>query len=141
MIQRELALIFQLIIESKKIYTMTEIEFTIHLNRISDLIQETIFYTDSITENDFRRNEDLKERVYFMLQEIGQIANEIVAYGEAEEKRAIPASILSSLKTAHYNLHVELNDQNVFNIVKNDLPKIQKEIRETIQNRVQNYTR
>jgi uncharacterized protein with HEPN domain len=111
---------------------ITKSEFHTHLIRLSDLIREVLQETDKISETEFLKEEDLKERVFFQLQEIGQAAEEISQFYEGKEKRDVPIPELTSLKTARYNTFTEVNENAVFGIIRNDLPIIFEEVQEKL---------
>jgi uncharacterized protein with HEPN domain len=87
--------------------------------------------TDKMSQDDFIKNTEAKERTYFMLQEIGHNANDIVNHLEVNEKEHNLLSVLKPLRTARYNLQSEINDQMVFDIIKRDLPEVQQTISKT----------
>lgn len=111
---------------------MKKVEYTHYLNRISELIRDISLNMENISEDQFRKNTELKERIYFMLQEIGQQADEILRYYNENEYEQNTLALLKSLKTARLNLLQELNDQMIFSIIKNDFPDIQQKITQTI---------
>jgi uncharacterized protein with HEPN domain len=112
---------------------MNKIELQQFLNRISNLIRDVDASLAQQSQDNFRMEPDVKERVYFMLQEIGRNSEEVVAYYYGEEQNSELFPLLTSLKTAKYHLFNELNDQVVFNIVKNELPNIQKNVNKKLR--------
>ena len=117
----------------KHIIMMEKIELQQYLNRISNLIRDINSLVDLKSEDYFRHEPDMKERVYFMMQEIGRNADEVVKhyYGSEQNDEFIP--LLTSLKTAQHNLVNELNDQVVYGMIKNDFPEIQKNISQKLR--------
>ncbi len=107
---------------------MNKIELQQHINNISDLTRDIRNETDGKTFEDFRKNEELKETVYSMLQEIGEAAHEIETGFEGDEKLQIPTDTLSNLANARFNQVSEFGHQEVWYIVQNDLPKLQEDL-------------
>jgi len=107
-------------------------EFQHYLNLISDLIRDIMINTDKMSQDDFVKDDEIKERTYFMLQEIGQYANDIVNHSKVNEREHNLLSVLKPLRTARHHLQSEINDQMVFDLIKRDLPEVQQIISKTL---------
>ncbi len=112
---------------------MTKTELKMHLNRLRNLLQEIQFYTGNMTENDFRKNEEVKEHTYMTLQAIGQSAREIDQHYEGDVSLEMPMTVISQLRNSRFNQVMEMNHQQVFGIIKKDLPEIGESVDELIQ--------
>ena len=86
-----------------------------HLNRIVGNIAQINSHTDGMSYEDFRKNEQTKETVYSLLQEVGQAATEL------SNNQKLPDNInlepLVTLKNARYNQEAETGHQQVFNML------------------------
>jgi len=112
---------------------MNKLELQQYLNRISNLIRDIDSLIDLKSEDYFRQEPDVKERIYFMMQEIGRNADEVVKYYYGSEQNSEIMPLLTSLKTAQHNLVNELNDQVVYSVIRNDFPEIQKNVTKTLR--------
>lgn len=107
---------------------MTKIELQQHITNISDLTRDIRTEMEGVTPEDFRKNEELKETVYSMLQEIGEASREIESGFEGDEKLQIPTDTLANLRNARFNQIAEMGHQVVWDFVQNDLPQLQDEL-------------
>jgi uncharacterized protein with HEPN domain len=107
---------------------MTKEELQQHINRISDLSRDCITRLQNVPFEQFRKDEELKEVVYLMLQEIGQTAHEVEQYYEGDEKLEVPTDVLSNLRDARFHQMAERSHQQIYYIVTNDLPEIQESL-------------
>lgn len=105
-------------------------EIKYHLKRIVGNIASIRSLTAPINYLDFRQNDQVREKIYAYLQEIGQAAHEL----HAADKRMVPdisADTLASFRNARYNQEPEIHHQNVWNLVELDLPVIGDEIQQS----------
>lgn len=108
---------------------MMQLQETIqHLNRIVGNVAQINSHVDGMSFEDFRKNEQAKEVVYSLLQEIGQAAREL------SNNQKLPDSInlepLVALRNARYNQESETGHQQVFNMLP-DLRIIAEEIEQS----------
>ena len=109
-------------------YNMDSSALRVQLKRISDLMLELLFLTEHTSEEEFRKNEGLKEKTYFALQEIGQMAMEMDGYVQSDDMIDLPLEPLKALGGAMYNQEQEFGHLQVFNLIKNDFPLLQERI-------------
>ncbi len=109
-------------------------ELKFKLTNIADLIHNIIAETDDVPYNEFTKNEQLKERVFSQLQEIGQSANEISASlneYEDEDKNKDILDNLSRFSNARFNQEAEIDLNSVWNIIQTEFREIEKELMTT----------
>lgn len=100
-----------------------------HLNNILGDIAAIQSAIEGQSFEDFRGNEQTKERVYALLQEIGEIARELTDIGDYGDQLSLAK--LASLRNARYNQEAEISHQGTWAIITNDLPLIADEIEES----------
>lgn len=100
---------------------------TQHLQRIIDEIADLEAVTANVSYEDFVQDETAKEQVYEQMQEIGEIAREILDQEELPED--LPLGALKNLRNARFNQEAEINHQAVYYLVKEDFPEIVDEIK------------
>lgn len=98
------------------------------LHRLSDLMRDVMYLLEHSSFEEFRQNEDLKERAYFELQEIGQTAMEMQATVETDDPIDLPLEPLTALGNAQYNQEQEVGHQQVYYVIKNDFPVMRESI-------------
>jgi len=109
------------------------IEFQQHQNYILHIIHQLIIEASGISEEDFRKNEPLKERVTSQLQDIGQAAYEILQLNK-DNSIEFDKSIydkLSLLRNSKFHQEAEFGlIGGVWNIVKNDIKEFERLLEE-----------
>lgn len=99
-----------------------------HTEYTLSLVRQIIDETKTIAFDDFKKNESLKKRLFFQLQEIGEAAGEIVDITNDEDMPAAQRNIfqkLSALRNVQYQ-ETETHLSRIWNIVKYDLPEMEK---------------
>ena len=104
-----------------------------HQNFILHIINQLLIEVKSINFEDFQRNEQLKERVYTQLQEIGQASNEILTLPNVNIENRNIYENMANLRNARYNQETEIDHSFVWNILTSDLPEIEILLERTIE--------
>lgn len=104
---------------------ISEEELRVHLNNITQLIHQILNETEGLGFEDFRKNEQLKERIFTQLQEIGEASREIMDTTNpySEDREIVEA--LSAFRNARFNQESEYGGQIVWGIINEDLPVIE----------------
>ena len=98
-------------------------EDQIHLNNISNCIQEIEAYVQGMNFNNFVQEEEVKASVMQNLQMIGE-ASTLLSDEFKEQFTAIEIDTLAGLRNAHYNDEMEIDHHSLWGIIRNDLPLI-----------------
>ncbi len=110
---------------------MNEEEIRHHQNNINNLINQLIIETNRLSLDEFMKNEQLKERVFAQMQELGQAAQEVLmANPDIDDASAsFDKSIyekLATLRNARYHQETERGlAEGLWNIIKYDLIEIE----------------
>ena len=116
----------------KKILMMDREDLQQRLNQLVENIGSIKGYTQLMNYSHFESNEQVKEVVYALLQEIGQIADEIqLEYGNDLEID-IDLKSLAAFKNARFNQEIEMDHHHVWSIIKNDFTTIGDEIEQSV---------
>lgn len=105
---------------------MTVEEKQQHLNNISRGITEIQSEVAEMSYDQFVKEEQAKEAVYFSLQQIGQAAHELAQGAGEHGDLNYLTDILSEFRNARYNQEAEVGHRQVFDIIQNDLEDIRK---------------
>lgn len=103
---------------------MTVEEKQQHLNNISRGITEIQSDVSGLNYDEFVKDEQTKESVYFTLQQIGQAAHELASGAGEHGDLNYLTDILSEFRNARYNQLVETGHEQIWHIIKNDLEDI-----------------
>ncbi|MBX2842000.1 MAG: DUF86 domain-containing protein [Flammeovirgaceae bacterium] len=104
-----------------------------HQNFILQLINQTLAETIDVSFDEFQQNEQMKEILYSHLQEIGQAAQEIIYLNISDLDNPEIYKNMASFRNARYHQEAELNHEPVWDIIKNDLPRLEQILENDIQ--------
>lgn len=102
-----------------------------HLSNILGNIASIQSEIEGMNYETFRANEQTKEAVYSYLQEIGEAAFELENLTSDDIKEEYSLEALATLRHARYNQEAEIDNQNTWMILTNDLMEIGEIIEES----------
>ncbi len=102
---------------------MEKEEIQVHLDRILNDIAEITQITQAMSLDEFQREEQVKESLYSLLQEIGQAAHEVEMANPERFDLSFDLDVLASFRNARYNQEAELDHQSTWHIIQNELPE------------------
>ena len=106
---------------------MNEQEIKYHQNNIKKIINQLIIETNRLSIDEFMKNEQLKERVFAQMQELGQAAYEVLnAHPDSDASEVnFDKNVyekLASLRNARYHQEMERGiTAGIWNIIQHDL--------------------
>jgi len=103
-------------------------ELKLKITNITDLINDILAETEKTDYNDFSHDEQLKERVFSQLQEIGQSSYEISQDLKVIYDNKNIFDNLSNFRNARYNQVAEMELNNVWNLIQNNFKEIEEEL-------------
>jgi len=101
-------------------------ELQIHYNNLTNLIHEVLNETKGLDYEDFRKNENLKERIFSQLQEMGEVSREIMDMTNEYEDDQELVETLQAFRNARFNQEAETGLNSVWGIIQHDLPEMEE---------------
>ncbi|MBT30636.1 MAG: hypothetical protein CMO01_13335 [Thalassobius sp.] len=108
-------------------------ELNQHNTFILHIINEILTEANSSSHEEFERNEQLKERIYSQLQEVGQASYEILNIPDVELENRNIYENLANFRNARYNQETELDHNMIWSVITNDLPEIEIMLERSIE--------
>lgn len=106
---------------------MTREEQQLHLNNIIKGIEEIQELASDLDYQQFTEEEQVKEEIYANLQMIGEAAYELTSDSENIPDLNFDTDILSGFRNARYNAEAEVDNQQVWNVITDDLDLIREQ--------------
>ncbi len=107
---------------------MKKEELQLHLNNISNSITAIDRSIEGINQSEFLQQEQVKERVFHYLQEMGEASREVFEYADLSDYD-VSLHHLNAFRNARYHQEAERVPMALWSIIKEDLPEIQREVR------------
>ncbi|ELR70074.1 hypothetical protein C900_04071 [Fulvivirga imtechensis AK7] len=109
---------------------MTREEQQLHLNNIIKGIEEVQELAQDLNYQQFTEEEQVKEEIYTNLQMIGQAAFELANDADDMPDLNFDTDILSGFRNARYNVEAEVDNQQLWNVITEDLTLIREQAME-----------
>lgn len=98
-----------------------------YLNNIVDNIASIHAKTSTLNYESFRKETMIREEIYAELQEIGKTSQEMLSMDE-EVTVLNELQVLANFENATFQTHMDIQHQQVWNIITQDLKEISKHL-------------
>lgn len=105
---------------------MNREEQQMHLNNIIKGIEEVQELARDLNYQQFTSEEQVKDEIYVNLQMIGLAAHELASGSDDTPDLNFDTDILSGFRNARYNAEAEVDNQLIWNIIRDDLTLIRE---------------
>ena len=99
-----------------------------HINRILENVATLMKLVERMSYDTFRKEEQVKETAYSLLQEMGQAAHEINTHNDVRLDIDFDMAVLANFRQARYNQEAEISHQNAWTVITQDLPELAEQL-------------